>query len=120
MSFSNNGQILFDDCGVKISEPQMDDLRVGFESRLKLRFYDSKVTTDAGVLSWKFLPCTLILRPSIVAISQDFVIPASFQQLRDRTCLALRCQIYGFPLVNIGLYDPRLALGFAGLGWFAC
>ena len=93
MSFSNNGQILFDDCGVKISEPQMDDLRVGFESRLKLRFYDSKVTTDAGVLSWKFLPCTLILWTSIVAISQDFVIPARFQQLRYRTFLTLRCQI---------------------------
>ena len=50
---------------------QNEDLRVGFDSRVKLKFLGSQVTTDAGLLAYRELDETLGLTEMVQDALED-------------------------------------------------
>ena len=61
-----------------MGERKNDDLQVGFDGRLKLRFYGSRVTSDAGLLAYHELEKALGLIQMGEDILTDFRLgPAS-------------------------------------------
>ena len=54
-----------------MGDAKKDDLRVGFDSRLKLKFCGSQVTTDAGLLAYRELDEVLVLTEMGVDLLTD-------------------------------------------------
>ena len=51
-----------------MGDAKKDDLRVGFDSRLKLKFCGSKVTSDAGLLVYRELDKVLSLTEMVAEV----------------------------------------------------
>ena len=54
-----------------MGDAKNDDLRVSFDSRLKLKFLGSQITTDAGLLAYRELDETLGLTEMAPAALED-------------------------------------------------
>ena len=59
-----------------MGDAKKDDLRVGFDSRLKLKFVGSKVTSDAGLLAYRELDEVLGLTELGAEVLSDLRLPA--------------------------------------------
>ena len=64
-----------------MGDAKKDDLRVGFDSRLKLKFCGSKVTTDAGLLAYRELDEALGLTEMGMDLLTDFRLGSNKQHL---------------------------------------
>ena len=68
-----------------------EDLRVGFDRRLKLKFLGSQITTDAGLLAYRELDETLGLTEMVVDVLEDSRVGSNKQH---GLSLLLRQSIY--------------------------
>jgi hypothetical protein len=64
-----------------MGDAKKDDLRVGFDSRLKLKFCGSKVTTDAGLLAYRELDKALGLTEMVAELLTDSRLGTNKQHL---------------------------------------
>ena len=64
-----------------MGDAKKDDLRVGFDRRLKLKFCGSKVTTDAGLLAYRELDEVLGLTERVADLLTDSRLGSNKQHL---------------------------------------
>ena len=64
-----------------MGDAKKDDLRVGFDSRLKLKFCGSQVTTDAGLLAYRELDEVLGLTEMVADLLTDSRLGSNKQHL---------------------------------------
>ncbi len=86
-----------------MGDAKKDDLRVGFDSRLKLKFLGRQITTDAGLLAYRELDETL----GLTALGADVLTDSRLGSNKQHGLLPLlRQSIYsrlaGYEEVNDG------------------
>jgi len=64
-----------------MGDAKKDDLRVGFDSRLKLKFLGSQITTDAGLLAYRELDEVLSLTEMGTEVLTDLRLGTNKQHL---------------------------------------
>lgn len=78
-----------------MGDAKKDDLRVGFDSRLKLEFCGSKVTTDAGLLACRELDEALGLTEMGADLLTDSRLGSNKQHLLVPTVATVDLQSLG-------------------------
>lgn len=87
-----------------------DDLRVGFDSRLKLKFCGSKVTSDAGLLAYRELDealglteigADLLADSRLGTNKQHLLIPLLRQSIYSEGCYLLRTNVSDWPAEDL-------------------
>jgi hypothetical protein len=92
-----------------MGDAKKDDLRVGFDSRLKLKFCGSKVTTDAGLLAYRELDEALGLTEMVAELLTDSRLGRNTQhQLVPLLRQSIYSRLAGYEDVNDA---ERLAVG---------
>ena len=89
-----------------MGDAKSDDLRVGFDSRLKLRFCGSKVTSDAGLLAYRELDEAL----GLTEIGADLVTDSRLGSNKQHLLVPLRL-LDGAIDGNAGFSRPSVELG---------
>ena len=87
-----------------MGDAKRDDLRVGFDNRLKLKFLGSQITTDAGLLAYRELDETLGLTEMGADLLTDSRLGSNKQHL---LVPLLRQSIYS----RLAGYEDRMARG---------
>ena len=91
-----------------MGDAKNDDLRVSFDSRLKLKFLGSQITTDAGLLAYRELDETLGLTEIAPAVLEDSRLGSNKQhQLVPLLRQSIYSRLAGYEDVN---YAERLAI----------